>query len=166
MTGAPDDNSYKRKHYTLDEDTLEILETYSDNHHNGNDSEAVRSSIRFRDRWQTREKSLPNEIIHSLDQISSAIEELEEVVDGLAERVEDMEQTTSGEPAENVGRARQKRQIRSALSKDEGRRIDTVAEQVGLPLGDAIAAAEELEDNDRIVRTTSEEEEVRFKRLK
>lgn len=165
MTDAPEENEYSRKHYTLDANSERIVEKLAESHHNENSSEAVRASVRFRDRWSTRDKSLPTEIIHNLDQIHSLLNDLKAGLERLEARVEDVERTASDEMVEDLDRGRHKRQVYAALSPDEGRRIDTIAEEIGLQLGDATMAAQELEDNDRIVRTNSEEKEVRFRKL-
>lgn len=166
MTSKTDPADYDTYHVTLDDASNDKLDSLADNHHNGNRSEAIRASIRFRSRWSNRNKSLPKEIIRLLGQILSSLHNLSGQVDHLAEQVTDVELTASDVPKAKADRAKHKREVLHALSKTQPRRIDDVAEDVELQLSDAAAAAEELEDNGLIMRTTTDEEEVRFKKLK
>lgn len=150
-----------RRNLLLGESANDVLEELADEYHDGNESAAVRDALHFSDKWREDGKSLPARLMQTTESLEEAVRELTMQVESLEANVENAEAAASDASIEEVDIDHLKREIRHAILGTNGRRIDSVAEELGAPVGKVRDAIHELEDNGK-VRRTEDGEAPRF----
>lgn len=148
-----DDETPDRRNLLLGQSTNDALEELADEYHDGNESAAARDAIHFAAKWKMNRKSLPAEILHSIQRLEEIVRELVTRVETLEGSVENAEAAASDAPAEEVNIARLKREVRYALSESGARRIESLAEELGAPISEVRESIHQLEDKSIVQRT-------------